>query len=103
MISFLPLVVSMTTGLPTTPPEWFELSRSLRANIRLPHGTPYVFSGLKISIAQSVIGATVPDFVAAETSIGYSFQFSTSMVKLTQAWVGLVAMSLLLFRAENLT
>lgn len=108
MISFFPLVVSMTTGLMATPPELIELSRSLRApvtreisQIRLPYATPYIFSGLKISITLAVIGAVVSEFVAAEKGLGYFIQFSTSMFKLPQAWAGLVLlilMSLTLFQ-----
>ena len=113
MISFFPLVVSMTTGLMATPPELIELSRSLRAaqyreitQIRLPYATPYIFSGLKISITLAVIGAVVAEFVAADKGLGYFIQFSTSMFKLPQAWAGLlilVAMSLLLFQVVSLT
>ncbi|PVB60484.1 ABC transporter permease [Labrenzia sp. 011] len=113
MISFFPLVVSMTTGLAATPPELIELSRSLRApsfreitQIRLPYATPYIFSGMKISITLSVIGAVVSEFVAADKGIGYFIQFSTSMFKLPQAWAGLVilvAMSLLLFQIVSQT
>lgn len=112
MIAFFPLVVSMTTGLMATPPELIELSRSLRApqhreitQIRLPYATPFIFSGLKISITLAVIGAVVSEFVAAEKGVGYLIQFSTSMFKLPQAWAGLVvlvAMSLLLFQAVSL-
>lgn len=112
MISFFPLVVSMTTGLMATPTELLELSRSLRASawrevsqIRLPYAIPYVFSGLKISITLAVIGAVVAEFVAAEKGLGYFIQFSTSMFKLPQAWAGLmvlITMSLLLFQLVNL-
>ncbi len=113
MISFFPLVVSMTTGLMATPPELIELSRSLRApvhreitQIRLPYAVPYIFSGLKISITLAVIGSVVAEFVAAEKGIGYFIQFSTSMFKLPQAWAGLVvliSMSLMLFQIVNQT
>lgn len=112
MISFFPMVVSMTTGLMATPPELIELSRSLRApqwreitQIRLPFATPYIFSGLKISITLSVIGAVVAEFVAADKGLGYFIQFSTSMFKLPQAWAGLallVALSLTLFQIVGL-
>jgi len=112
MISFFPLVVSMTTGLMATPPELIELSKSLRApqwreitQIRLPYATPYIFSGLKISITLAVIGAVVAEFVAAEKGLGYFIQFSTSMFRLPQAWSGLVilvALSLALFQIISL-
>lgn len=113
MITFFPLVVSMTTGLLATPPELIELSRSLRApvfreitQIRLPYATPHIFSGLKISITLAVIGAVVSEFVAADVGLGYFIQFSTSMFKLPQAWAGLVilvGMSLILFQIVSLT
>lgn len=109
LIAFFPLVVSMTTGLRATPSELIELSRSLRApahreitHIRLPYATPYIFSGLQISITLSVIGAVVAEFVAADAGIGYFIQFSTSMFRLPEAWAGLtllVALSLLLFQS----
>ncbi len=112
MIAFFPLVVSMTTGLMATPPELIELSRSLNAptwrevsQIRLPFATPYIFSGLRISITLAVIGAVVAEFVAAEKGIGYFIQFSTSMFRLPEAWAGLtvlVIMSLTLFQTISL-
>ena len=108
LITFFPLVVSMTTGLMATPPELIELSRSLRApvfreisQIRLPYAIPYIFSALKISVTLAVIGAVVAEFVAADKGLGYFIQFSTSMFKVQQAWAGLVIlvlMSLVLFQ-----
>lgn len=108
LISFFPLVVSMTTGLKATPEELIELSHSLKAplireftQIRIPFAIPYIFSGLKISVTLSVIGAVVAEFVAAEKGLGYFIQFSTSLFKIPQAWAGLgilVVLSLTLFQ-----
>jgi len=108
LIAFFPLVVSMTTGLMATPPELIELSRSLRAptwreftQIRIPYAIPYIFSGLRISITLSIIGAVVAEFVAAEKGLGFFIQFSTSLFKVPQAWAGLsilVLLSLALFQ-----
>lgn len=112
MISFFPLVVSMTTGLMSTPEELIELSRSLRApryreftQIRIPYAVPFIFSGLKISITLAVIGTVVAEFVSSDKGLGYFIQFSTSFFKLPQAWAGLavlVTLSLLLFQMVNL-
>ena len=113
LITFFPLVVSMTTGFLATPRELIELSQSLRAplsreltQIRIPYAIPYIFSGLKISITLAVIGAVVAEFVAAELGIGFFIQFSTSFFKLPQAWAGLgilVLMSLTLFQIVAFT
>jgi NitT/TauT family transport system permease protein len=107
LITFFPLVVSMTTGMMATPRELIELSQSLKApawreftQIRIPYAIPYIFSGLKISITLAVIGAVVAEFVASSQGLGFFIQFSTSNFKLPQAWLGLgflVLMSLTLF------
>ncbi|WP_083232579.1 ABC transporter permease [Endozoicomonas atrinae] len=108
LITFFPLVVSATTGMLATPPEMIELSRSLKApvhkeiwQIRLPYATPYIFSGLKVAITLSIIGAVVAEFVAAEQGLGYFVQFSTSYFKVPQAFAALfflAAVSLILFK-----
>lgn len=109
LISFFPIVVASTTGMLETPPEMIELSKSLRAprhretwQIRIPYAIPHIFSGLRISITLSIIGAVVAEFVAAEQGLGYFIQFSTSFFKISQAFAGLIllsAVSLLLFKS----
>jgi NitT/TauT family transport system permease protein len=113
LITFFPLVVSATTGMLATPPELIELSRSLRAGrvkeiwqIRLPYAIPHIFSGLKVGITLSVIGAVIAEFVAAEQGLGYFVQFSTSFFKVPQAFAALLllsALSLVLFNLVQLT
>ncbi|MCK7596814.1 ABC transporter permease [Microbulbifer sp. CAU 1566] len=108
LITFFPLVVAMTTGMLETPSELIELSRSLRAGrrkeilqIRLPYATPHIFSGMKVAITLSIIGAVVAEFVAAEKGLGYFIQFSTSFFKVPQAFSSLIflsAVSLALFK-----
>ncbi len=108
LITFFPLVVSATTGMLATPPELIELSQSLKApvhkeiwQIRLPYAIPYIFSGLKVAITLSIIGAVVAEFVAAEQGLGYFVQFSTSYFKIPQAFAALfflAAVSLILFK-----
>jgi NitT/TauT family transport system permease protein len=109
LITFFPIIVSTTTGMMETPPEMIELSQSLRApqyretwQIRIPYAIPHIFSGLRISITLSIIGAVVAEFVAAERGLGYFIQFSTSFFKIPQAFAGLIFLSLtslLLFKS----
>lgn len=102
LITFFPLVVSMTTGLSSTPQEFLELSRSIGApkyreytQIRFPYAVPFIFSGVKIAITLSIVGAVVAEFVAAERGLGYFIQFSTSYFSIANAFAGLVLLSLL--------
>lgn len=102
LITFFPLVISLVTGLRSTPPEILELSRSLRASrnrelwfIRMPFAVPYIFSALKVCITLAVIGAVVGEFVTAESGLGYLILFSTSMMKMPQSFVALAILVIL--------
>ncbi|HCH03063.1 MAG TPA: ABC transporter permease [Vibrio sp.] len=111
LITFFPLVVSATTGMLSTPSELIELSKSLNVSraktiwqIRLPYAIPHIFSGVKVAITLSVIGAVISEFVAAEKGLGYFVQFSTSYFKIPQAFAALVflsAVSMLLFKSAH--
>ncbi len=108
LIAFFPLVISLVTGLRSTPEEIIELSRSLRAShnrelwlIRMPFAVPHIFSALKVSITLAVIGAVVGEFVTSENGLGYLILFSTSMLKMPQSFVALailVVLSLVLYQ-----
>jgi NitT/TauT family transport system permease protein len=109
LISFFPIVVSTTTGMLETPAEMVELSQSLGAprhretwQIRIPYAIPHIFSGLRVAITLAIVGAVVAEFVSAEEGLGYFIQFSTSFFKISQAFAGLIFLSiisLLLFKS----
>jgi NitT/TauT family transport system permease protein len=97
LIAFFPLVISTATGLAAVPAELIELSRSLRASrsreywqIRMPYAVPYIFSGLKVAVTLTVIGAVVAEFVAAEKGLGYLILVSTSTFKVPVAFAALI-------------
>jgi NitT/TauT family transport system permease protein len=108
LISFFPIIISTAAGILETPEELLEMSRSLKAprmreifQIRLPSAVPHIFSGLKVSITLSVIGAVVAEFVASENGLGYAILFATSSFKVSTAFANLVVLvilSLALFR-----
>lgn len=109
LIAFFPLLVSMVTGLLSTPREAVELSRVLRTSflqdlwlIRLPASVPFVFSGLKVAISLSVIGAVVAEFVTANKGLGYLITQSTAFFNVPLAFgavILLAIMGVLLFQA----
>jgi NitT/TauT family transport system permease protein len=78
LIAFFPIFVNMTAGLLRVDEELLDLVRGLNASrwkvltkIRLPNALPHLFTGMRVSIALSVIGAVVSEFVAAEQGLGY--------------------------------
>lgn len=102
LVAFFPLVISTATGLLATPPELIELGRSLKATrlqeilrIRLPYAIPFVFSGLKMAITFSVIGAVVGEFVAADKGLGYLITVSMAFFKTPLAFGAMLILSIM--------
>ena len=108
LIAFFPIVVNTTAGLLRVSEELIDLARGLNASrwkiytkIRMPNALPHIFTGMRISIALSVIGAVVAEFVAAEQGLGYLiFSANTNLdTKLVFAGVVLLAtMGIILFQ-----
>jgi NitT/TauT family transport system permease protein len=102
LICFFPIVISTATGLKSTPAELVELGRSLSASsfqqfskVRFPAALPYVFVGLKVSIALAVIGAVVGEFVGATEGLGYLIIASGQNANTTLAFVAIVLLSVM--------
>ncbi len=112
MIAFFPIVVNTTAGLLRVNEELIDLVRGLNASrwkiftkIRLPNALPHIFTGMRISIALSVIGSVVGEFVAATEGLGYLiFSANTNLdTKLVFAAVVLLsAMGIVLFQIVRL-
>lgn len=93
LVAFFPLLIDTTTGLNAVPAELLDLSRSLRSTrlqefvkIRFPTAVPYFFSGLKVAVAFSVLGAVVAEFVQSDRGLGYLIVVSTSYWKTALAF-----------------
>jgi len=102
LVAFFPLVISTATGLLAAPPELIELSRSLRASrlqqlflVRLPFSVPFIFSGLKLAMTFSVVGAVVGEFVAADQGLGYQIMSATAFFRTSLAFGALLILSFL--------
>lgn len=102
LVAFFPLVISTATGLLAAPPELIELSRSLRASrwqqlflVRLPYSVPFIFSGLKLAMTFSVVGAVVGEFVAADQGLGYQIMSATAFFRTSLAFGALLILSFL--------
>lgn len=102
LVAFFPLVVAAVAGLLATPPELIELGRACRAGvlqqmwrIRLPFAVPFVFGGLKVAAALSVVGAVVAEFVGAEAGLGYLIQTSMAFFRTPLAFAAVVVLALM--------
>ncbi|KPL22981.1 MAG: hypothetical protein AMJ93_05900 [Anaerolineae bacterium SM23_84] len=77
LVCFFPIVVTSADGLRSADPELLALLQAMGATrsqvflkVRVPGALPAVFSGVKIAITYSVIGAIIGEWVGASKGLG---------------------------------
>src|SRR5262249_30836433 len=72
LVCFFPITVALADGLRSADPELMKLYRSFGAgrvrifwSVRLPGALPALFSGIRIAITYSVIGAIFSEYIGA--------------------------------------
>ena len=78
LITFFPITVNTFDGLRSTSKEIKELMLTMGANKRdiffkleVPSALPHFYSGLKIAVTLSVIGAAIGEWLGAQSGLGY--------------------------------
>lgn len=78
LVSFFPIVVNLVDGLGSADPDMRRLLRTFGANrwqifmkAQIPASLPFLFSGIKIAITVSVIGAVIGEWVGSSEGLGY--------------------------------
>lgn len=78
LVAFFPMTVSTAAGFRRVPDRQRDLLRSVDAHplralyaVELPFALPDVFAGAKQSVALSVVGAVVAEWVVADRGLGY--------------------------------
>ena len=78
LIAFFPIVVNTVDGMKSADPDVVNLMRTLGASrwqiflkLQVPSSMPFLFSGIKIAIAVSVIGAVIGEWVGSSEGLGY--------------------------------
>lgn len=102
LVSFFSIVVTTLNGLDTVDPELIKLTRSFDGSrlrifrhVELPAALPGVFSGAKIAVAVSGIGAVFAEQSSGTTSgLGYLFEISYNQFLLARAWATIVVLAL---------
>jgi ABC-type nitrate/sulfonate/bicarbonate transport system permease component len=107
LVCFFPVVVNTIDGLQAVDPEMVRLMRTLGMSgrgimrtVRVPSALPYVFSGLKVAMALSVVGAVFGEWVGSSEGLGYlmlALNNQLATVDLFGAVVVLSAMGIALF------
>lgn len=102
LICFFPIVVNTADGLRSVDPELVNLLRTLRASrwqifskAQFPSSLPFLFSGTKVAIAVSVIGAVIGEWVGASAGLGYFMVRSASQMQTARVFAAIFILSAL--------
>lgn len=100
LVSFFPIAVNTIDGLRAAEPELLNLLKTLKANkwqrfrkAQLPAALPFLFSGLKVAAALSVIGAVFAEWVGASAGLGYLILVLNNQTATTEMFAVIVTLA----------
>jgi NitT/TauT family transport system permease protein len=102
LITFFPVLVTSVAGFKAIDVDRIDLLRSLSATrwqiftkVKLPGALPYIFAGLDMAAAFSVVGAIVGEFVGAQAGLGVLILQSEAQLDTGGSFAVFVILSLL--------
>lgn len=100
LIAFFPLALNTLAGLRSVDPEAAKMMRSLDASrlqllwrLELPAALPYVFTGAKIAVAISVIGAVFGEWVGADAGLGHQILIDNANLQTARMFAAVAVLS----------
>lgn len=102
LVAYFPLAVNTVDGLKSTDRELLKLLRSLGSTrwqtfrlAKIPSALPLIFSGARISVAFSVIGAVFGEFVGAKAGLGYLMDRSAPQFETPRVFACIVILAVM--------
>jgi ABC-type nitrate/sulfonate/bicarbonate transport system permease component len=100
LICFFPLALNTADGLASADPDLVALFRAMGARrgqiwrmVRMPSALPGFFSGLRIAVTYSVVGATIAEWVGGTQGLGLYMLRSKNALATDQVFVGILITS----------
>lgn len=101
-VAFFPIVIATIAGMKSVDTDLRDLARSMQASalntflkIRLPFALPQIFSGIKVAVAFSTVGAVVGEWVGADAGLGYLLLWSNANLDTPLLFAVLVCLMLI--------
>ena len=101
LISFFPVLINFSLGLNNIDKNLVVLLRSLGATktqemiyVRFPNALPSIFSGMKISVTLSIVGAIIGEFMSASRGIGYVIMLTEVTQNISLMFAALIVLSI---------
>lgn len=102
IIVFFAIVLTTLDGLKSTDPDTVNLFKILRATrwqilwkVRIPTALPFIFSGAKIGISISTIGAVIGEWVGASAGLGYLMLYANSTLEVDLVFAAIFCLTFL--------
>lgn len=102
LVCFFPLAVNTADGLASADPDFISLFMAMGANrrqiwrmVRLPAALPSFFSGLRVAVTYSVVGATIGEWVGGSAGLGLYMLRSKNALATDQVFVAIVITSVI--------
>lgn len=102
LVAFFPIVLSSVIGLRSMDREMIELSASMKATtwqkflrFQLPFALPFIFSGLKVAVSISVVGAVLGEWVGATKGLGYLLLVANATLDTSLLFAALIMLSVI--------
>ena len=77
LVSFFPVAIGLYEGFRNTDPDMIRLMKSMNAtrwqifcHVKFPGALPEFFSGLKIAVSYSVVGAVIAEWLGGYSGLG---------------------------------
>jgi putative hydroxymethylpyrimidine transport system permease protein len=112
LICFFPITVNTLDGLRSVDPDLTKMMRSLGAGrvqrlwrAEIPTALPYAFSGARIAITVSVIGAVFAEYVGSSEGLGHLINQAQAQLLTARSFAAVVvlsAMAIILFALVSL-
>ncbi|RKU10518.1 ABC transporter permease [Candidatus Poribacteria bacterium] len=102
IIVFFAIVLNTLDGLRATDPDTVNLFRILRASrwqilwkVRMPSALPFIFSGAKIGISISTIGAVIGEWMGADAGLGYLMLYANGLAQTSLVFAAIFCLTFL--------
>lgn len=102
LIAFFPIVVNTVDGLKAVDADMVNMMRTLGASrrqvftkVQVPTALPFLFSGTKIAVTFSVIGAVIGEWVGASAGLGYLTRISVPLFLTARSFGAVVVLAVM--------
>jgi ABC-type nitrate/sulfonate/bicarbonate transport system permease component len=100
LICFFPITVNTLDGLRSVDPDLIKMMRALGAGrfqrlwrVEAPSALPYAFSGAKVAVSVSVIGAVFAEYVGSSDGLGHLINQAQAQLLTARSFAAVVVLS----------